>query len=131
MVRTILRSRSAEVVIGPDQPFVLIGERINPTGRKTLADEILAGNLDRVRRDAAAQVEAGAAMLDVNAGIGGADESHLLPMLVREIQNFVDIPLSIDSSVSAALTATLPVCEGKPLVNSVTGEEERLEAILP
>ena len=130
-MKTILESLDHKVTIGPDSPFVIIGERINPTGRQALAREILDGNLDRVVADALAQVEAGAAVLDVNAGVPGADEPALLVQLVSKVQETVQVPLAIDSSVVAALEAALPVCRGKPLVNSVTGEDERLEAILP
>jgi 5-methyltetrahydrofolate--homocysteine methyltransferase len=130
-METILESPTRKVVIGPDQPFVIIGERINPTGRKVLAAELQQGKLDRVLADAEAQVTAGAAMLDVNAGVPGADEPALLIQLVQAVQEITDVPLSIDSSVAAALEAALPVCHGKPLVNSVTGEEDRMEAILP
>jgi len=130
-LKTVLRSQTKEAVIGPDLPFVIIGERINPTGRKALRAELQKGNFDRVRADAEAQVEAGAGMLDVNAGVPGANEPELLVAMVRIVQELVDVPLSIDSSVVEAIAAALPVCEGKPLVNSVTGEEERLAAILP
>ena len=130
-MQTILESPSDKGVIGPDSPFVIIGERINPTGRKALAREIQEGNLERVVADALAQVDAGAAMLDVNAGVPGADEPALLVQLVKMVQETSTVPISIDSSVVAALEAALPVCQGKPLVNSVTGEEERLESVLP
>ena len=130
-METILESPTRQVTIGPDSPFVIIGERINPTGRKSLAAEIVEGNLDRVVADALQQVEAGAGMLDVNAGVPGADEPALLVQLVQIVQETTDVPLSIDSSVVAALEAALPECKGKPLVNSVTGEEERLKAVLP
>ena len=130
-MQTILESPSDKGVIGPDSPFVIIGERINPTGRKALAREIQEGNLERVVADALAQVDAGAAMLDVNAGVPGADEPALLVQLVKMVQETSTVPISIDSSVVAALEAALPVCQGKPLVNSVTGEEERLESGLP
>ncbi|MGB6000346.1 MAG: dihydropteroate synthase, partial [Thermoanaerobaculia bacterium] len=130
-METILESPSKSVVIGPDQPFVIIGERINPTGRKALAAQLQDGNFDMVRADATAQVEAGAGMLDVNSGVPGADEAKLLVEMVEIVQKIVDVPLSLDSSVAAALAAALPVCQGKPLVNSVTGEEERLEQLLP
>ncbi|MGB6364495.1 MAG: dihydropteroate synthase [Thermoanaerobaculia bacterium] len=130
-METILESPSKSVVIGPDQPFVIIGERINPTGRKALAAQLQEGNFDMVRADATAQVEAGAGMLDVNSGVPGADEAKLLVEMVEIVQKIVDVPLSLDSSVAAALAAALPVCQGKPLVNSVTGEEERLEQLLP
>jgi len=111
--------------------LVIIGERINPTGRAQLAAEMGAGNYDRVRADAIAQVEAGAHMLDVNAGIPMADEPAILAEAIRLVQSVVDVPISIDSSVVAALEAGLAVVEGKPLVNSVTGEDERLESVLP
>jgi 5-methyltetrahydrofolate--homocysteine methyltransferase len=131
LVETILESKTKTVVIGPNRPFVIIGERINPTGRKLLADEMAAGNFDRVRADAVAQMEAGAHMLDVNAGIPMADEPAILAEAVKVVQSVVDVPLSIDSSVVAALGAGLKAVEGKPLVNSVTGEEERLASVLP
>ena len=127
MTRTILSSASQEVVIGFDVPFVLIGERINPTGRKLLAAEMKAGDFSRVASDAVAQVEAGAQMLDVNAGIPLADEPAILAHAIRLVQSLVDVPLSIDSSIPEALEAGLAAYVGKPLVNSVTGEEERME----
>lgn len=130
-METHLESPSKRVTIGPGSPFIIIGERINPTGRKALARELQEGNLDRVVADARAQVKAGAALLDVNAGVPGADEPALLVQLVQKVQETTDVPICIDSSVVAALEAALPVCQGKPLVNSVTGEEERLEAVLP
>ncbi len=130
-METILESKTKTVVIGPDRPLVIIGERINPTGRAQLAAEMAAGNYDRVRADAVAQVEAGAHMLDVNAGIPMADEPAILAEAIKLVQSVVDVPISIDSSVVAALEAGLAVVEGKPLVNSVTGEEERLESVLP
>lgn len=130
-METILTTPTREVRIGPNRPFVIIGERINPTGRKRLAAEMAAWNFDRVIADAIAQVEAGAQMLDVNAGIPLADEPAILAEAVRIVQSVVDVPLSIDSSIVAALEAGLAAYQGKPLVNSVTGEEERLEAVLP
>lgn len=130
-VETILSSRSKTVKIGPEHPFVVIGERINPTGRKALAAEMAAGDYSRVESDALAQVEAGALMLDVNAGIPLVDEPAILAEAVRRVQALVDVPLSIDSSIVAALQAGLEAYEGKPLVNSVTGEDDRLEAVLP
>jgi 5-methyltetrahydrofolate--homocysteine methyltransferase len=130
-VETILESKTKTVVMGPNRPLVIIGERINPTGRKLLADEMAAGNFDRVRADAVAQIEAGAHMLDVNAGIPMADEPAILAEAVKVVQSAVDVPLSIDSSIVAALEAGLKAVEGKPLVNSVTGEEERLASVLP
>lgn len=130
-METILTSPTRQVRIGPDRPFVMIGERINPTGRQRLAAEMAAGNFDRVRADAQAQVAAGAHMLDVNAGIPLADEPAILAEAIRVVQSVVDVPLSIDSSIIAALEAGLAAYRGKPLVNSVTGEDERLEAVLP
>ena len=131
MTDTVVSSATREVVIGFDRPFVIIGERINPTGRKILAAEMAAGDFSRVSADALAQVEAGAHMLDVNAGIPLADEPAILARAVELVQSITDVPLSIDSSIVAALEAGLKVYKGKPLVNSVTGEEERLEAVLP
>ena len=131
MTRTVLSSATKEVVIGFDQPFVIIGERINPTGRKLLAAEMAAGDYSRVQSDALAQVAAGAHMLDVNAGIPLADEPRILAESIQLVQSIVDVPLSIDSSIVAALEAGLAVYQGKALVNSVTGEEERLEIVLP
>ena len=130
-METVLRSPSQTVRIGPEQPFVMIGERINPTGRKLLAAEMAAGNFERVRSDAIAQVAAGAQMLDVNAGIPLADEPGILAEAIRTVQSAVEAPLCIDSSIVAALAAGLAAYQGKPLVNSVTGEEERLESVLP
>jgi 5-methyltetrahydrofolate--homocysteine methyltransferase len=127
----VLASETREVVIGFDHPFVIIGERINPTGRKLLAEEMKNGDFSRVSADAIAQVEAGAHMLDVNAGIPLADEPGILAATVSLVQSLTDVPLSIDSSIVEALAAGLAVYKGKPLVNSVTGEEERLEAVLP
>ena len=131
MTETVISSASREVIIGFDHPFVMIGERINPTGRKILAAEMAAGNFTRVSADALAQVQAGAQMLDVNAGIPLADEPAILARAVQLVQSITDVPLSIDSSIVAALEAGLAVYKGKALVNSVTGEEERLESVLP
>src|ERR1700742_669218 len=131
MTDTVISSATKEVVIGFDRPFCVIGERINPTGRKLLAAEMAAGDYSRVVADALAQVEAGAQMLDVNAGIPLADEPKILAECIKLVQDTVDVPLSIDSSIVAALEAGLAVYKGKPLVNSVTGEEERLEVVLP
>ncbi len=131
MTDTVVSSATREVVIGFDRPFVIIGERINPTGRKILAAEMAAGDFSRVEADARAQVEAGAHMLDVNAGIPLADEPAILARAVQLVQSITDVPLSIDSSIVAALEAGLAVYKGKALVNSVTGEEERLHAVLP
>jgi 5-methyltetrahydrofolate--homocysteine methyltransferase len=131
MTDTVVSSATREVVIGFERPFVIIGERINPTGRKLLAAEMKAGDYSRVRSDALAQVEGGAHMLDVNAGIPLADEPRILAECVQLVQSLTDLPLSIDSSIVAALEAGLAVYKGKPLVNSVTGEDERLESVLP
>ena len=131
MTDTILSSATREVAIGFGRPFVMIGERINPTGRRLLAEEMKAGDFSRVEADAIAQVQAGALMLDVNAGIPLADEPTLLARAIQLVQAVTDVPLSIDSSIIEALEAGLAVYQGKPLVNSVTGEEEVLERVLP
>jgi 5-methyltetrahydrofolate--homocysteine methyltransferase len=131
MTDTVISSATREVVIGFERPFVMIGERINPTGRKILAAEMAAGNFSRVESDVLAQLAAGAQMLDVNAGIPLADEPAILAKTIQLVQSITDVPLSIDSSIVAALEAGLAVYKGKPLVNSVTGEEERLESVLP
>ncbi|MCB1473445.1 MAG: methyltetrahydrofolate cobalamin methyltransferase [Rhodobiaceae bacterium] len=135
MTRTIVASATREIVIGFDQPFCVIGERINPTGRKKLAAEMVEGNFETVKKDALEQVAAGATMLDVNAGVTAVNPNETEPPLLVQtleiVQGLVDVPLSIDSSVTAAIEAGLRVAKGRPLVNSVTGEEEKLEAILP
>ena len=131
MTDTVISSATKEIVIGFDRPFCVIGERINPTGRKLLAAEMAAGDYSRVHADALAQIEAGANMLDVNAGIPMADEPAILAECVKLVQSLTDAPLSIDSSIVPALEAGLAVYQGKALVNSVTGEEERLETVLP
>ncbi|MHA6324156.1 methyltetrahydrofolate cobalamin methyltransferase [Roseivivax sp. CAU 1753] len=138
MTRTILESKTKTAIIGFDQPFCVIGERINPTGRKKLAAELEAGDFSTVERDALAQVAAGATVLDVNAGVvynSNPNPNETEPPLMRKVlelvQGLVDVPLCIDSSVPGALEAGLEVAHGRPLVNSVTGEEERLEQILP
>ena len=131
MTDTILSSASKEVVIGFGRPFAIIGERINPTGRRLLAAEMKAGDFSRVEADALAQIAAGAHILDVNAGVPLADEPALLARAVRLVQSITDAPLSIDSSMVNALEAGLEAYEGKALLNSVTGEEERLERVLP
>ena len=130
-METVLRSRSREVVISGDRPFVMIGERINPTGRKVLAAEMRAGVMDRVKADAIAQVEAGAQMLDVNAGVPMVDEPALLVATIKAVGEVTDVPICIDSSVMEALEAALAAYEGKALVNSVTAEDERMDRILP
>ncbi|MEM9432028.1 MAG: methyltetrahydrofolate cobalamin methyltransferase [Pseudomonadota bacterium] len=138
MTETIVQSASKTALIGFDHPFCVIGERINPTGRKKLAAELEAEDFSTVERDALEQVAAGATMLDVNAGVvynsnpnPNETEPPLMRRMIELVQDLVDIPLAIDSSVPAALEAGLEVCRGRPLLNSVTGEEERLEAILP
>ena len=131
MPKTVISSKTKEVIIGSEQPFVIIGERINPTGRKLLAEEMKAGNLERVREDALSQVAAGAQMLDVNAGVPLADEPKILADSIKLIQGITDVPLCIDSSIVEALERGLEAYEGKALLNSVTGEEERLDSVLP
>jgi len=128
---TKLSSRSREVIVSFDRPFVVIGERINPTGRKVLAAEMREGKMDRVRADAIAQVAAGAHMLDINAGIPMADEPALLVAAIRAVSEVTDAPICIDSSIIEALEAGLAAYEGKALVNSVTAEEERMAILLP
>lgn len=131
MMETLITSPQCTVRIGPAHPFVIIGERINPTGRKKMAEQMAVGDFSQVIADALAQVEAGAHMLDVNAGIPMIDEPAVLAEAIRIVQDTVAVPLSIDSSVIAALEAGLKAYKGKALVNSVTGEDERLEAVLP
>lgn len=145
MTRTVIESKTKTVVIGFDEPFCVIGERINPTGRKKLAAELELGDFSTVERDALEQVLCGANILDINSGAvfsnkmaedpRYADNNFVEPPLMREliarVQAIVDVPLCIDSSVPAALEAGLEACEGRPLLNSVTGEEERLELVLP
>lgn len=131
MAHTRVASATREWVIGFDKPFTIIGERINPTGRKKLAEEMKAGNYETVKADAIAQVEAGAHMLDVNAGIPLADEPAILAETIKLVQSLVDVPISIDSSIIEALEAGLAVYQGRALVNSVTGEDESLERVLP
>lgn len=138
MTRTIVESKTRTTVIGFDQPFCVIGERINPTGRKKLAIELEAGDFSSVESDAVAQVEAGATVLDINAGVvynsnpdPNQTEPPLMTKMVELVQGLVDVPLCIDSSVPGALEAGLAAAHGRPLLNSVTGEEERLELVLP
>ncbi len=131
MTHTVISSATREVVLGFDRPFVMIGERINPTGRKLLSEEMRAGDFSRVEADAIAQVQAGAHVLDVNAGIPLADEPALLTRAIQLVQSVTDVPLSIDSSVVEALEAAIAVYDGKPLINSVTGEDEVMERVLP
>ena len=138
MTRTVIESKTKTVTIGFDEPFCVIGERINPTGRKKLAAELEAGNFSTVLRDAIEQVACGAMILDVNAGVvynsnpnPNETEPPLMAEMIRLIQGIVDVPLCIDSSVPGALESGLANCEGRPLLNSVTGEEDRLELVLP
>lgn len=128
---TVVASRSREVVISIDRPLVIIGDRINPSGRSVLAAEMKAGKMDRVRGDAIAQVKAGAQMLDVNAGIPDSDERALIGATIKAVTEVCDVPLCIDSSSPDALAAGLAVYEGKALVNSVTADELRMERVLP
>lgn len=130
-METVLSSRTREVSISNERPFAIIGERINPTGRRVLEAEMKAGVMDRVRADAAAQARAGAVVLDVNAGIPGVDEPALLAATIRAVMEVSDAPLCIDSSSIEALAAGLAVCEGKALLNSVNAEEHRMERIFP
>ena len=131
MTETVLSSAAREVVIGFERPFAVIGERINPTGRRRLAEEMAAGDYRRVEADALAQIQAGADLLDVNAGVPLADEPKILRESIERVQSLTDAPLSIDSSIVAALEAGLSAYRGKALVNSVTGEEERLDRAPP
>jgi len=138
MTRTVIESKTKTITIGFDEPFCVIGERINPTGRKKLAAELEAGDFSTVEMDALNQVACGATMLDINAGVvynsnpnPNETEPPLMTKMIELVQGLVDIPLCIDSSVAAALEAGLQTCEGRPLLNSVTGEEEKLELILP
>jgi 5-methyltetrahydrofolate--homocysteine methyltransferase len=130
-METRVSSPSKEVIIGDNQPTVLIGERINPTGKKKLAEALKAGDLEIVRKEALAQVQAGADIIDVNVGVFGIDEAALLPKTVQTVMETVDTPLCLDSSNPDALEAALKVCKGKPLVNSVSGEEHSLKRVLP
>jgi len=130
-VDTVVQSPSRTVVIGPDQPFCVIGERINPTGRKAFQAQLQVGDISQLETDTAEQVAGGADMLDVNVGDPLADEIELMRKAVPLVQGLTDLPLCIDSSVIEALEAGLSAYQGKALVNSVTGEDARLEAILP
>jgi len=130
-METRVTSATKEVVIGDERPTVLIGERINPTGKKKLAEALQTGNLEIIRHEAVAQVQAGADILDVNVGAAGVDEVTLLPQAVQVVMDTVDVPLCIDSADPKALEAALGVYKGKPLINSVTGEEDSLATVLP
>lgn len=130
-METILRGKESEILISPDHPTVLIGERINPTGRKRLASELVAGNVAVVKREALSQVASGADVIDVNVGVASIDQEALLPTAVKMVQEVVGVPVSIDTSEPRALEAALKVCQGKALVNSVNGEEKNLSHVLP
>lgn len=130
-METHLSSKTRQIVIGSEHPFVIIGERINPTRRKSLLESLARGDFSVALEDARKQIAAGAHVLDVNAGVPGADEPKLLQDLVRALVQEVDVPLCFDSANPAALEAALAVYEGKPLINSTTGEEKMLNAVLP
>jgi 5-methyltetrahydrofolate--homocysteine methyltransferase len=130
-METVLRSRSREVVIGPGHPFCIVGERINPTGRKLFQEQLRRGDLSRLEIDVAQQVAGGAMVLDINMGAPLADETGLMVAAVTLMQGLTDLPLCLDSSIVEVLEAGLAACDGKALVNSVTAEDERLDAILP
>lgn len=130
-METILRSKTQTVIIGPDRPLVIIGERINPTGRKKLAKALEEGNLKRVQEEAIKQVQEGAHVLDVNVGLSGIDEPALLKEAIQAVREVTEVPLCIDSALPKALEAGLQVYEGKALVNSVNGEERKLKDALP
>lgn len=130
-LETVLRSESKEVVIGHDRRFCLIGERINPTGRRIFQEQLREGDMSAIERDVKAQVEGGADVLDVNMGVPLTDEPELLARAIKLVQSLTDLPICIDSSVVEALEAGLAVYEGRALVNSVTAEDDRLAAILP
>jgi 5-methyltetrahydrofolate--homocysteine methyltransferase len=130
-METLIASAAQEVVIGGDRPTVLIGERINPSGNKRLAETLRRGNLEVVRKEALAQVQAGADIIDINVGTFGVDEITLLPRAVQAVMDTVQVPLCIDSANPAALEAALKIYKGKPLINSVTGEEHSLKKVLP
>lgn len=131
MFHTEVRSKNTIVTIGRDLPAIIIGERINPTGKKKFGQALLAKDYDYVRREAIAQVEQGADMLDVNVGVAGIDEVAMLPEVVKIVSETIDVPLCIDSANPLALAAALKVYQGKALVNSVTGEEKSLVSVLP
>jgi 5-methyltetrahydrofolate--homocysteine methyltransferase len=130
-METRIRSKTQEVVISPDNPTIIIGERINPTGKKLLAESLLAKDISRVRRLAESQVSDGADVLDVNVGAAGVDEVELLPIAVKTVMEVTDLPLCLDSANPQALRAALQVYQGKALINSVNGEEASLERVLP
>jgi 5-methyltetrahydrofolate--homocysteine methyltransferase len=131
VVETVLRGTSQVVTVSPESPVVIIGERINPTGRKRLAARLQQGDLDLVRQEAQAQVSQGASVIDVNVGAVGVDLGEMLPRAVVAVSDAVDVPVAIDTDNREALEASVAVCVGRPLVNSVTGEESSLQAVLP
>ena len=130
-MHTVVSSPTKSVTIGHDQPFVIIGERINPTGRKLFQEKLRAGDMSTVEQDVADQVAGGCDMLDVNMGVPLVDEPELLAKAIKLVQSLTDLPICIDSSVIEALEAGLAAYEGKAMVNSMTGEDERMDAILP
>ena len=130
-MKTRVSSATKEVLIGDDQPTVLIGERINPTGKKKLTAALQAGDMELVRKEAIAQVQAGADILDVNIGASGIDETRLLPQAVQAVMEAVNVPLSLDSDNPKSLEAALKIYQGKPIINSVTGQERSLNEVLP
>jgi len=130
-MKTRVSNATKEVLISDDQPTVLIGERINPTGKKKLAAALRTGNMELVRREAITQVQAGADILDVNVGVSGIDETRLLPQVVQAVMEAVDVPLSLDSDNPRSLEAALKLYQGKPIINSVTGQERSLNEVLP
>ena len=130
-MKTRVTGATREVIISDETPTVIIGERINPSGKKVLGEALKNGNLDVVRKEALEQVAAGADILDVNVGVFGIDEVSLLPQVVKLVSDIVDVPVCIDSNNPDALAAALKICPSKPLVNSVTGEEKSLTRVLP
>jgi len=130
-MQTKLSSAVKEIIIGDGSPTVLIGERINPAGKKSLAEALKVGNFELVHAEAIAQAKAGADIIDVNTTIFGVDEANILPKAVQTAMEAVDIPLCIDSANTAAVEAALKIYKGKPLINSVTGEEKSLDRVLP
>jgi 5-methyltetrahydrofolate--homocysteine methyltransferase len=130
-METVLRSRSAEVVIGPEQPFCIMGERINPIGRRLFSEQLRRGDLSRLRADVKEQVAGGAMVLDINMDVPHVDQADLMVRVVRTVQELCDLPLCLDSSSADVLEAGLSACQGKAMVNSVTAHDERLDAVLP
>ncbi|MCJ7717266.1 MAG: dihydropteroate synthase, partial [Anaerolineales bacterium] len=128
---TLVTSKTRTVEIQRDNPTVIIGERLNPTGRNRLSNELKEGVFEIVKKDAVAQVEAGAKIIDVNAGLPGADEGALLKDMIHAVMDVTDMPLCFDTADSKALETALSIYDGKALINSVTGEKERLASVLP